>query len=302
MQSFKPSSLTSIPALFGSNEKTNIFKNKTIQNNYQNINSVKVWYTSTCTSKSLVRTSFSSRSQPYKIEVIPGKIRICKQNELRLIDINNNLICSHEKSEVTFEYTLPNNLKSTIKVYLFSTEKETIDFLSAVQDERDRTYFHFDTFDERFEVELNDQIRTLIALGNPALQDMYLSCFNEHTPAGVIKALYSNYRIMVGGKGTAGSFAAILHAVANDPVMLILFLCCKIDLNQAMLSAVDAAKTDVDDDKCNLLNPFLTSLTATITAEAWQHKRELLLAQFRFPTVAPGSSGQLTYAYFLVVI
>ena len=268
----------------------------------QYLENIKVWFHDTCTSKLGLMSSFVKNSKSKEVFIIPGKIGFAKGDQISTIDIEPSLRLIQRNEEVVFEYYSSESPKMITKTYIFNSKSIATSFTSTINEERERVYIQSENFDEHFGKELNTKIREIIIAGNTALRDMYLACFNQHTPAGVIKALYSNYRIMVGGKGTADSFAALLSAVANDPVMLILFLCCKIDLNQAMLAAVDAARTDVDDNKCNLLNPFLTSLTATITAEAWQHKRELLLAQFRFPTVAPGSSGQLTYAYFLVVI
>ena len=311
MKRFSLPSLHGIPSLFVHGDTTRLHEESgsTAVLSNQSDEKLTIWYSGECTSKSNV-PSFVKLPRAHAIAVVPGYVRVLNTGssnpeesakpEARMIEIDSKLSFTCNKAEVTLKYPQAENPRGAEKTYVFSTPKDATAFVAAIQEELNRSYIHSEVF-ETFERELNTRIRECISAGDLPLRAVYYAGLSENTPRMLINALYSNYRIMMGGKqGTAESFATLLSAVARDPVLLVLFLCCQLELSEAMLSGFDNSTSTgsttstggEETDKLTMLTKLLVLLQSTVTAPEWRDTRSLFLAQFQYPHCDQESSGE----------
>lgn len=94
---------------------------------------------------------------------------------------------------------------------------------------------------------------------------------------------------------SAVSFGDLLSAVANDPVVLIIFLCCVIDAGRSMNEHFSRMCGHEIDSSAELFEKLLQHVCSTVSKPEWKLKRELLLNQFQYPVSATayGTSGEI---------
>ena len=262
---------------------------------------VKVWFKATCTAKKAGLTAIVKTVKPKILMVLPWRISFVKGDvsadcrvkaalsSEKVIPINSQLIVSVNRNEVSLEYyedQKGSSPKPTRETFTFESEESASQCVAVIEEERKRKYIHSENFTPKFKEDLDTVVRMKIHEGDEALKELYLACSDEHSPLTAIEALFTNYRSMMNLADSAVSLADLLSAVAVDPAIFILFLCCKIDAGRTT-SAYFAKKFGYEiDSSAELFEKLLNHITEIVKQPAWQLKRSLLLAQFQYPTSA----------------
>jgi hypothetical protein len=275
---------------------------------------VKVWYQGVCTAKKAGVTALVKNVKPKVIYVLPGRVCFIKSEidqSLRIqaaliaektLFIDDALKVTVNKKELTFEYPDGEGVKK--EVFTFESEKSATECNAAIQEERTRVYVHSDNFTPKFKENLDTAIRFKIRGGDEALRTLFLSCCSQNPPTATIEALFTNYRTMVDFEENAVSFADLLSAAANDPVVYILFLCCVIDAGSSMFEHFQRLCGHEIDNTAELFEKLLKHITSTVSQPAWKTKRDLFLKQFMYPVPATedGTAGEFSYQILSAIL
>jgi hypothetical protein len=267
---------------------------------------VKVWFQDHCTVKKTGLSAMMKSAKPKTIYILPGKIAIISgdiDGSLRIqaalttdktFEIDGNLRESVAKKEVTLEFQEHGQPKPTKETIVFDTDQAAAQFMTVLREERSRSYIHSENFTPKFMEDLNSAIRMKIQAGDEPLRQMFLACCNQASPSTAVEALFTNYRTMMDFEESAVSFADLLSAVAQDPIVYILFLCCAIDAGKSMYEHFQAIKDREIDNSAELFQLLLSHITHTVSKPEWKLKRELLLSQFQYPAsaAATGVAGE----------
>ena len=251
-----------------------------------------IWCKETCETKSANAFSAMMKSAAQKqkrLYVVPGKVTWIKgefaTGQLYTIEINSQLRASLSKNkmEVTLEYceSDANNLNKNIKtVFVFVNNEAAERFYNTVQKEKIRAYITCENFTSQFQDQLNTAVRAKIEQnGDLKLNELFLSYCTGTAPTAIVDSLFMYYCSLLNGEDpSAESFAALLSAVAEDPVICIIFLCCELQANPAMFEHFDISSFGL------LFDELLRHIHSIVRQPEWQHKRDLFLAQFRYPT------------------
>jgi hypothetical protein len=268
---------------------------------------VKVWYQGVCTAKKVGVTAIVKNVKPKVIYVLPGRVCFIKSEidqSLRIqaaltaekaLFIDDALKATVNKKEVTFEYPDGEGVKR--EVFTFESEKSATECNAAIQAERTRVYVHSENFTPKFKEDLDTAIRFKIRGGDEALRTLFLSCCSQNPPTATIEALFTNYRTMVDFEENAVSFADLLGAVTNDPVVYILFLCCVIDAGPTMFEHFQQLCGCEISSTTELFDRLLKQVTTTVSKAEWKTKRDLFLKQFMYPVPATEDGTAGTFCY-----
>ena len=249
----------------------------------------------------------------------------------KYIEINVELkVTLQSEKVVLLEYPshLPNKKKPEKVSFQFNSRHIAVAFSQGVQEELYRRYITSANFTQAFEHELNTAIKTQInssssgsgsgagtggdgGLGSSSkdgdnnkgpgsfdskcspLKHLYLSCMNETcSPMQIVDVLFTNYRCLTDFEDPqAACFMEILSEVATDPVMLILFLCCQIEMNAQVMSDFKRTTGIPIQSYSHLLEQMLTGIRCITSRPNWEPKRKLFLQQFGFPYTSSSSGS-----------
>eukprot|EP00601_Ochromonadales_sp_CCMP2298_P031893 CAMPEP_0173342518 /NCGR_PEP_ID=MMETSP1144-20121109/10266_1 /TAXON_ID=483371 /ORGANISM="non described non described, Strain CCMP2298" /LENGTH=636 /DNA_ID=CAMNT_0014289149 /DNA_START=35 /DNA_END=1941 /DNA_ORIENTATION=+ len=264
---------------------------------------VKIWFEgSAVVCKPGMSSMFrSAASKTRRVFVMPG--RVCwikaditdRQMQIRsallsskVIPITAQLKESVSRKEVSLEYECGSKTRTVS--FAFEKESAATGFLTAVQSEQRRQYLCSANFTPRFQADLNVAVRARVLGGDAQLQKLFLACCNENAPSVAVEALFSNYLSLIDfEEPSAPSFATLLSAVASDPVIYILFLCCSLEANASMLEHFRALRAFNSnsgrpiDSYVDLFDALLLHIHTTVSRAEWLPKRRLFLAQFQYP-------------------
>lgn len=276
---------------------------------------IKIWFRDLCFLKKGGFAAFlRSTAQKQRVMfVLPGQIVWIKsdtadpnaqvkealQEKERSIPINSNLTASLYRKEVTLDYPdLSGTGKGPTKsIFQFNTDAVALEYFQTINAEKCRSYIVSPNFTPKFQEELNKSIRALIDRGDVVLQDFYLSCFNQSPPTTAVEALFATYNTLTNSEDPSpGSFARLLSAVAADPVIYIFFLCFRIESTQVLMQHFQVHADHTVSSYVELFDLLLDHMFEIVSTKEWKLKRDLLLAQFQFPTLPPkfarpGSAG-----------
>lgn len=276
---------------------------------------VKVWFRDSCVLKKGGFAAFlRSTAQKQRVMfVLPGQIIWIKSDTTdpdaqvkeaflekeRSILVNNNLTAALYRKEVTLDYPDASGTGNgpTKSIFQFDTEAAAQKFFQTVNAEKCRSYIVSPNFTPKFQEELNMCIRALIDKGDVALQDLYLACFNQSPPTTAVEALFATYDTLTNSEEPSpSSFARLLSAVATDPVIYIFFLCFRIESTQVLMQHFQVHANHAVTSFVELFDLLLDHMLEIVSTKEWKLKRDLLLAQFQFPSLSPkfarhGSAG-----------
>jgi hypothetical protein len=203
------------------------------------------------------------------------------------------------KKEVTLEFpdlvqTNKGGPKTAKETFVFESEKAAAQFVKTIQEEKRRNYIESENFTPKFTDDLNSAIKQKIAAGDYPLRELYLACHNKVSPKAAVEALFTNYRSMTDfEEPSPRSFAQVLSAAAQDPVVFILFLCCNIEAGQGMMDHFQYTSGHDIPTYAQLFDELFRHIADTVGKPEWKLKRSLLLSQFQYPTSAltDGTAG-----------
>lgn len=275
---------------------------------------VKVWFDDVCTIKKTGFAAMMKSTKQKAILVLPwkvcwlnndftdpvSKIRAAVAEAEKCVDINDQLTVHRNTKEVTLEFpdvspSAKAGAKPIKETFVFESESAAVLFCQTIEDERTRNYLESENFAPTFRDELNRVIRQRIVQGDHALKEMYLACHSKVSPSAAVEALFTNYRTVIDEAPSAASFAHLLSAVAQDPVVYLLFLCCTIAADERAMGHFQRVTGGREiSSGAQLFDQLLTHVGSTVRAPEWTSRRVMLLLQFQYPVsaVGRGSSGK----------